>query len=292
MKVLGVISVGVVPWLALGLTAAFGDSVGDVVTKRYFAHLPPYGMALARLLGAIPFLALAALWLTLPPLASAFWLIVAAMLPLETAATGLAQAVALSPGRSTGLGPSRGAACRRKTRPGRPPPAIGPGVGLVMGKVIPGVSGIAIIFPYCPPLPFTQIGAPFLPGNLVIAGFPETQRFLRMRYNGHVQSLSVPAGLDVVGLPHLLNLSHATRSPVLRDMMRSYSPPWNYWAVCTSTFQASIKSKPGISSMVSHCASGICSAMGTRGETAGGGVRGISTSFWITNRNGSIFPKK
>jgi len=78
--------VGVVPWLALGLAAALGDSVGDVVTKRYFAHLPPYGMALARLLGAIPFLALAALWLTLPPLASPFWLIVAAMLPLETAA--------------------------------------------------------------------------------------------------------------------------------------------------------------------------------------------------------------
>jgi drug/metabolite transporter (DMT)-like permease len=78
--------VEVVPWLVLGLAAALGDSIGDVVTKRYFAHLTPYGMALARLLGAIPFLVLAALWLTLPPLTSAFWLIVAAMLPLETAA--------------------------------------------------------------------------------------------------------------------------------------------------------------------------------------------------------------
>ncbi|MCK9376452.1 MAG: DMT family transporter [Syntrophobacterales bacterium] len=73
-------------WLALGLGAAVGDSGADVVTKRYFVTLPPYGMALARLLAAVPFLVLVGAWLTLPTLTYPFWYIVAGMLPLETAA--------------------------------------------------------------------------------------------------------------------------------------------------------------------------------------------------------------
>ena len=74
-------------WLALGLGAALGDSGADVLTKRYFAQLSPYGMALVRLLGAVPFLALVALGLSLPELTQPFWFIVAAMLPLEVLAT-------------------------------------------------------------------------------------------------------------------------------------------------------------------------------------------------------------
>jgi drug/metabolite transporter (DMT)-like permease len=70
-------------WLAFGLGAALGDSGADVLTKRYFARLSPYGMALARLLGAVPFLGLVAFGLSLPELTHPFWLIVAAMLPLE-----------------------------------------------------------------------------------------------------------------------------------------------------------------------------------------------------------------
>ena len=70
-------------WLALGLGAALGDAGADVLTKRYFVHLPPYGMALVRLLGAAPFLALVALGLSQPELTRPFWFIVAAMLPLE-----------------------------------------------------------------------------------------------------------------------------------------------------------------------------------------------------------------
>jgi uncharacterized membrane protein len=70
-------------WLALGLGAALGDSGTDVLTKRYFAHLSPYGMSLVRLLGAVPFLVLVALGLGLPELTQPFWLIVAVMLPLE-----------------------------------------------------------------------------------------------------------------------------------------------------------------------------------------------------------------
>ena len=59
-------------WLALGLGAALGDSGADVLTKRYFVQLSPYGMALVRLLGAVPFLALVALGLSLPELTPAF----------------------------------------------------------------------------------------------------------------------------------------------------------------------------------------------------------------------------
>jgi drug/metabolite transporter (DMT)-like permease len=78
---------GIGTWLALGLGAVLGDSGADVVTKRYFVHLPPYGMALVRLLGAAPFLALVGLSLSLPKLTPPFWFILAGMLPLEALAT-------------------------------------------------------------------------------------------------------------------------------------------------------------------------------------------------------------
>jgi drug/metabolite transporter (DMT)-like permease len=79
-------AVGAGLWLGLGLGAALGDSGADVVTKRFFSYLPPYGMALARLLGAVPFLGLAAWFITVPALPPSFWWIVAAMLPLEVLA--------------------------------------------------------------------------------------------------------------------------------------------------------------------------------------------------------------
>ncbi len=78
---------GMGTWLALGLGAALGDAGADVVTKRHFAHLPPYGMALVRLLGAVPLLALVGFGLTLPELRPPFWFILAGMLPLEVLAT-------------------------------------------------------------------------------------------------------------------------------------------------------------------------------------------------------------
>jgi drug/metabolite transporter (DMT)-like permease len=74
-------------WLALGLGAALGDSGADVLTKRHFVQLSPYGMALARLLGAVPFLVLVTLGLSRPELTPPFWFIVSAMLPLEVLAT-------------------------------------------------------------------------------------------------------------------------------------------------------------------------------------------------------------
>ena len=77
---------GMGTWLAFGLGAALGDSGADVLTKRYFVQPSPYGMALVRLLGAVPFLALVGLGLSLPELTPPFWFIVAAMLPLEAIA--------------------------------------------------------------------------------------------------------------------------------------------------------------------------------------------------------------
>lgn len=73
-------------WLLLGLVAALGDSGADAVTKRYFSHLSPYGMVLARLLGSVPFLALAVWFISLPALDRTFWVTVAAMIPLEVTA--------------------------------------------------------------------------------------------------------------------------------------------------------------------------------------------------------------
>lgn len=73
-------------WLLLGLSAALGDAGADFFTKRWFSHLPPYGMALVRLLGAIPFFALAVWFIIPPPLSRTFLMIVAVMLPLEVAA--------------------------------------------------------------------------------------------------------------------------------------------------------------------------------------------------------------
>jgi drug/metabolite transporter (DMT)-like permease len=77
---------GMGTWLALGLGAALGDSGADVLTKCYFVHLSPYGMALVRLLGAVPFLVLAGFCLSLPQLTPPFWFIMAGMLPLEVIA--------------------------------------------------------------------------------------------------------------------------------------------------------------------------------------------------------------
>ena len=77
---------GIGLWLLLGLGAALGDSGTDVVTKRSFSQLPPYGMALARLLAAVPFLVVTALFVKVPPLGPTFWLVLAVMLPLEVTA--------------------------------------------------------------------------------------------------------------------------------------------------------------------------------------------------------------
>jgi drug/metabolite transporter (DMT)-like permease len=73
-------------WLLFGLAAAMGDAGSDAVTKRHLTHLPPYVMGMARLLFALPFLALVGLGLSRPALDPVFWWTVAAMVPLELTA--------------------------------------------------------------------------------------------------------------------------------------------------------------------------------------------------------------
>jgi hypothetical protein len=68
------------------------------------------------------------------------------------------------------------------------PPAIGPGAGHIMGKVIPGIARNAVILPHRPPLAFTQVGPPFPPRNLLLPGFLEPPLFLRIRQIWHHQS--------------------------------------------------------------------------------------------------------
>src|SRR4029077_18236023 len=50
-------------------------------------------------------------------------------------------------------------------------PAVGTRASLVMSEIIPGIPILAVVFPYCPPLAFAEIRAPFLPWNSIFAAF-------------------------------------------------------------------------------------------------------------------------
>src|SRR5512137_197174 len=45
-------------------------------------------------------------------------------------------------------------------------PTVGPRAGLIVGEEIPGVTPLAVVLAYRPPLPFAQVGSPLLPGDL------------------------------------------------------------------------------------------------------------------------------
>jgi len=74
-------------WLLWGLGSALGLATADALMKRFFTHLTPYGMILVRLGYAAPILSLGWLWTPRPALGPAFFLAVAAALPLEVAAS-------------------------------------------------------------------------------------------------------------------------------------------------------------------------------------------------------------
>ena len=59
--------------------------------------------------------------------------------------------------------------------PARPssPPAIGAGACLIMGKVIPGVAVLAVVFAHGTPLSFAEVGSPLLPGSLLLSSLCE-----------------------------------------------------------------------------------------------------------------------
>jgi len=85
-------------WFLLSLTAALGLATADALTKRFFSDLPPYRMGVVRILSTAPWMVLALVFL--PPAVPdrAFWLAIAAALPLELAAFFLyMRALKLSP---------------------------------------------------------------------------------------------------------------------------------------------------------------------------------------------------
>src|ERR1700751_4589134 len=49
-------------------------------------------------------------------------------------------------------------------------PAVGTGTGLIVAEVVPRISVLAVVFAHCSPLPFAEVGSPFLPRGSVLAG--------------------------------------------------------------------------------------------------------------------------
>ena len=49
-------------------------------------------------------------------------------------------------------------------------PPVGPGAGLVVREVVPGVAVLAVVLADRPPLPLAQVGSPLLPGGPRLAG--------------------------------------------------------------------------------------------------------------------------
>src|SRR5215831_3341504 len=78
-------------------------------------------------------------------------------------------------------------------------PAVGAGPRLVMTKVVPRIPVRAVVFANCTPLPFTEIGPPFLPRDTGLTRF--IQAFLligfgisgwRLLSRSHCSSLLAP----------------------------------------------------------------------------------------------------
>jgi drug/metabolite transporter (DMT)-like permease len=85
-------------WIIYGLGSALGLASADALTKRFFSHLTPYGMSLARLLFMLPFLGLGWCLISIPSLGWMFFLAVGVALPLEILANLLyMRALQISP---------------------------------------------------------------------------------------------------------------------------------------------------------------------------------------------------
>lgn len=85
-------------WLILTSSAAFAVSTRDALIKKCFSDLNSYEMVLFPLLLGLPFFAAGWLLIAIPPLDSAFWVSIAAALPIEALALLLyMEAIRVSP---------------------------------------------------------------------------------------------------------------------------------------------------------------------------------------------------
>src|SRR5262249_42250917 len=50
-------------------------------------------------------------------------------------------------------------------------PAVRTRASLVMGKIVPGVARLTVIFPHSPPLPLAQVGTPLFPRDVASTSF-------------------------------------------------------------------------------------------------------------------------
>jgi hypothetical protein len=72
-------------------------------------------------------------------------------------------------------------------------PAVGPGAGLIVGEVVPGVAALAVILPHRTPLALAQIGAPLLPGRFAVPGLFQTYGFFIFGCHGSLRCLGSPS---------------------------------------------------------------------------------------------------
>jgi hypothetical protein len=56
-------------------------------------------------------------------------------------------------------------------------PAVGPGAGLIVGEVVPGVAAPTVILPHRAPLALAQVRAPLLPGRFTVTGLLQADGF-------------------------------------------------------------------------------------------------------------------
>jgi hypothetical protein len=56
-------------------------------------------------------------------------------------------------------------------------PAVGARAGVVVGEEVPGVAVLAVVLADRAPLPFAHVGSPFLPGDVLRAGFVQSAVF-------------------------------------------------------------------------------------------------------------------
>src|SRR5262245_52332395 len=63
------------------------------------------------------------------------------------------------------------------------PPAVCAGARLIMGQIVPGVAGVAIILPHRLPLPLAEIGAPLAPWPMTLPRLLQTLVLGRARHS-------------------------------------------------------------------------------------------------------------
>ena len=57
------------------------------------------------------------------------------------------------------------------------PPAISARAGLIMAEVVPRIAPLAVVLAHCSPLPLTEVGPPFAPRSVLLAGFLQSVSF-------------------------------------------------------------------------------------------------------------------